>query len=141
MAQSMKEKEYEKLLSKARSSLPPSVLKKDRFELPKPEILVSGNKTILRNFKEICDRLRRKQNSVLKFLSGGLGTSGITDGSRAVFKGRFRTESIEQLINRYIQYFLLCPVCGQPDTKIVKEGRFRFLVCEACGAKSSVRVT
>ena len=137
----MKEKEYEKLLSKARSSLPPSVLKKERFKLPNLEFLVSRNKTILRNFKEICDRLRRSQGSVLKFLSGGLGTSGTIDGPRAVFKGRFRTESVGQLIDRYIRYFVLCPVCGQPDTKIVKEGRFRFLVCEACGAKSSVRAT
>lgn len=137
----MKEKEYEKLLSKARSSLPPSVFKKERFKLPKPEIIVSGNKTILRNFKEICDRLRRNQGPFLKFLSGGLGTSGTTDGSRAVFKGRFRTNYVERLINRYIQYFVLCPVCGQPDTKIVKEGRFHFLVCEACGAKSPVRAT
>jgi len=135
----VKEREYERLLSKARSSLPPSIFKKDRFELPKPDVLVSGNTTTLRNFKEICDRLRRSQDSVLKFLSGGLGTSGTTDGSRAVFKGRFGTESIEQLINRYIRYFVLCPVCDQPDTKVVKQGRFRFIVCDACGAKSPVR--
>ena len=135
----MKEKEYERLLDKARSALPPGLFKRERFELPKPEVIVFGNRTVLLNFKVICDRLRRSQSSVLRFLSGGLGTSGMIDGSRVVFKGRFRAGSIEQLIDRYIRYFVLCPVCGKPDTRIVKEGRFRFLVCDACGAKSSLR--
>ncbi|MEM2273205.1 MAG: hypothetical protein QXX56_03185, partial [Candidatus Bathyarchaeia archaeon] len=35
--------------------------------------------------------------------------------------------------------FVNCPICKRPDTKIIKEKRFNFLVCEACGAKSPVR--
>jgi translation initiation factor 2 subunit 2 len=34
---------------------------------------------------------------------------------------------------------VICPICKRPDTKIVKERRFHFLICEACGAKSSIR--
>jgi translation initiation factor 2 subunit 2 len=35
--------------------------------------------------------------------------------------------------------FVTCPVCKRPDTKIVKEKRLSFLVCNACGAKSSIK--
>ncbi|MEM3439613.1 MAG: hypothetical protein QXG32_01685 [Candidatus Bathyarchaeia archaeon] len=32
----------------------------------------------------------------------------------------------------------MCPICKMPDTKLLKEKRLTFLICEACGAKSSV---
>ena len=32
-----------------------------------------------------------------------------------------------------------CPECGKPDTNLVKEDRINFLVCEACGARTSVK--
>ncbi|MCL7389060.1 MAG: hypothetical protein LZ173_03885 [Thaumarchaeota archaeon] len=39
----------------------------------------------------------------------------------------------------YVKEFVKCPICGGLDTKIIAEKRFRFLLCEVCGAKSSVR--
>ena len=34
---------------------------------------------------------------------------------------------------------LECPTCKSPDTKILKENRISFLICEACGAKSTLK--
>ncbi|MCD6263176.1 translation initiation factor IF-2, partial [Candidatus Bathyarchaeota archaeon] len=38
----------------------------------------------------------------------------------------------------YTKRYVICPVCKRPDTRIVKEKRLAFLVCEACGARSSI---
>jgi translation initiation factor 2 subunit 2 len=46
---------------------------------------------------------------------------------------------IVKLLQLYFREFVRCPVCGGVDTQIVSEKRFRFLVCEVCGAKSSIR--
>lgn len=135
----MVEDDYEKLLDRARSELPPEVLKRKRFELPRPTSFVSGNRTVLHNFKEVCDRLRRDQGHLLKFLSKELATAGTINGTRAVFQGKFDVRSMERLVDRYAREFVLCPVCHQPDTRIVREDRFYFLVCDACGARSSIR--
>ncbi|MFQ6075787.1 MAG: translation initiation factor IF-2 subunit beta, partial [Candidatus Bathyarchaeia archaeon] len=99
----------------------------------------AGNRTIIHNFKEFCDRLRRDQNHFLKFLSSELATAGTIEGARAVFQGRFRADILERLVSRYVKDFVICPVCNQPDTRIVREDRFNFLICDACGAKSSAR--
>lgn len=131
--------DYEKLLNRAHAQLPRQALTRERFEKPKPISSIAGNRTILHNFKEICDRLRRDQNHFMKFLTGELATSGTIEGAHVVFQGRFSSRVLEDLVERYINGFLLCPVCHQPDTRIVKEDRFHFLVCDACGAKSSVR--
>jgi len=131
--------DYKELLKRARSQLPSEILEHKRFEIPRPRSFVTGMRTILANFKEICDALNREPHRVLKFLSGEMATAATMQGTRAVFQGRFRHDTFERLIERYVKEFVVCPVCNRPDTKIVKERRFLFLICEACGAKSSIR--
>ncbi len=131
--------DYKGLLNRARSQLPSEVLEHKRFEVPKPRSFVTGMRTILANFKEICDALNREPRHVLKFLSGEMATAATMQGTRAIFQGKFRYDTFERLIQRYVKEIVVCPVCKRPDTKIVKERRLLFLVCEACGAKSPIR--
>jgi len=131
--------DYGELLKRAYSQLPPEVFEHKRFEIPKPKSTVAGARTILYNFKEICDILNREPNHLLRFLSREMATAGTTDGTRATFQGRFEQGGLERLIKRYVDDFVMCPVCKRPDTKIVREKRLYFLVCEACGARSSLR--
>jgi len=131
--------DYEKMLKRVYSQLPPEVFKHKRFELPKTQSTIAGSRTIFFNFKEICDVLNRDPNSVLKFLAKEMATAGTLDRTRAIFQGRFNTDTLERLIKRYVEEFVVCPICKRPDSKIVKENRLYFLVCEACGARSSIR--
>ena len=130
---------YKEMLKRARSQLPHEVLEQKRFEFPKPRARTIGVRTILYNFKEICGTLNRDPHHLMKFFSGELATAGTLDDSRAIFQGRFSRDTLDRLIKKYIDDFVVCPVCKLPDTKIVKEKRFHFLICEACGAKSSIR--
>jgi len=131
--------DYKEMLKRARLQLPSEVLEHKRFEIPKPRSFVTGMRTILANFKEICEALNREPRHVLKFLSGEMATAATMQRTRAIFQGRFGRDTFERLIERYVKEFVVCPVCKRPDTKIVKERRFLFLICEACGAKSSIR--
>jgi translation initiation factor 2 subunit 2 len=135
----MSEEEYNKLLEKALLQLPPKTEKRERFELPSPSSSISGNRTILHNFAEICNRVNRDKTHFLKFLAGELATSGSIEGAQAIFQGNFEYRIFRKLFDRYIQEYVFCPICHQPDTNIVKKGRFYHLVCEACGASSSLR--
>ncbi|MEM0008291.1 MAG: translation initiation factor IF-2 subunit beta [Candidatus Bathyarchaeia archaeon] len=131
--------DYEALLKRARSQLPEVTSKRERLEIPSLHYTVVGMRTIVHNFKEIAETLNRDPQHILKFLTGELATAAITQESRVIFQGKFPRETIERLLQRYMETFVTCPVCKRPDTKIVKEKRLSFLVCEACGAKSSVR--
>jgi translation initiation factor 2 subunit 2 len=130
---------YEEMLKRVYSQLPPEVFEHKRFELPVPRSTIAGSKTILHNFKEVCDILNREPVHLLKYLSKEMATAGSKDGARVIFQGKFNRDSLEHLIRRYAEQFVICPVCKRPDTKIMKEKRLYFLVCEACGAKSSIR--
>jgi translation initiation factor 2 subunit 2 len=133
------EYDYEALLKRARSQLPEITSKRERLEIPSLHYTVVGMRTIIHNFKEIAETLNRDPQHILKFLAGELATAAIMQESRVIFQGKFPRETVERLLQRYMETFVICPVCKRPDTKIVKEKRLSFLVCEACGAKSSVR--
>jgi len=135
----MSEETYEKMLDRARANLPQETSKKDRFEPPKPQSTITGNRTILNNFRDICTYLERDPRHLQKFLSGELATASSVEETRVVFQGKFTPQVIDGLVNRYTLEFVMCPVCHQPDTDIVRQDRFNFLVCKACGAKSSIR--
>ncbi len=131
--------DYKEMLKRARSQLPSEILEHKRFEIPRARSSTIGMRTLIHNFKEVCDTLNRNPNHLLKFLSKELATAGTLQGARAMFQGRFTRQTIDRLIKRYVDEFVVCPVCKRPDTKIVKERRFYFILCEACGARSSTR--
>jgi len=55
----------------------------------------------------------------------------------AALLGRIR--DFTRLFKIYLQDYVLCPTCESPDTRVTKENRIAFLVCEACGAKSTLK--
>ncbi|MHA1246190.1 MAG: translation initiation factor IF-2 subunit beta [Candidatus Thorarchaeota archaeon] len=133
--------EYEKLLARARSKIPEDAFKKsgERFKVPKVQLIVQGNRSIWQNFQEIISILNRPGKEVLKFVAGQLATAGIFEGSAAIFNGKFSAEVVDEVLSRYIDSYVICPVCTRPDTTIVKEGNAYYLHCSACGARTSIR--
>ena len=130
--------EYAKLLDRAYSNLPNVHGTGERFEIPKVVGIRMGRRTIIQNFGEISSRINRDPHHLLKFLNRELATAASLDGSRAIFQGRFDVATVTRFLNIYAQRYVICPICNRPDTKIEKEGRYLFLRCEACGARSSI---
>jgi len=133
---------YDELLTRAREGLVQDAKKSGalRLELPEPDVIWVGNKTIFRNYSEFPKLLRREPGRVLMYLAKELATAASLDGERAIFIGRKDRDSFSQLLQRYMKDGVLCPVCGSPDTHLEKEKRMWFMVCEACGARSVAKV-
>jgi translation initiation factor 2 subunit 2 len=133
------EYDYESLLKRARAQVPEVALKRERLEIPKLHYAKIGMRTVIFNFKEIADALDRDPLHLLKFLSGEMATAATMQGDRVIFQGKFQEDTFGRLMQRYLETFVVCPVCKRPDTKVVKEKRLSFLVCQACGARSSIK--
>ena len=132
--------DYEKLLERAREGLEDVMQNAERFNPPVPEILHEGSKkTIIRNFSEIVDALRRDENHLYKFLLQELGTAGSVNNRRLVLQGRVPERKINERIKSYIDTFVVCQECNRPDTSFLRVGRTLNLHCEACGAKRPIR--
>ena len=136
----MTKADYEKLLKRIEGSL--SNNKKqtsERFELPPVDVMWEGQKTFLRNFAEFPKILRRDPEKVLQYLSKEFAVPAERIGDKAMFIGKRDPDDFTRLFRIYVKDYLECPTCSSPDTKIVKENRISFLICEACGAKSTLK--
>ena len=91
------------------------------------------------NFKDMAEKLNRDPQHLARFIFKESGKPGSLEGERLIIQGRLMNEEFRRLIELYVKEFVKCPICGGLDTRIVSEKRLRFLVCEICGAKSSVR--
>ena len=129
---------YEQLLEKAYQEVKP-VETGERFEVPKVKGHVEGTKTIITNFNQICDTLRRDKGHITKFLYKELATSGVIDGERLIFNRKLTSVKINEKIAAYANEFVICSECKKPDTELIKENRLMFIKCLACGAKKTVR--
>ena len=133
--------DYETLLKRLQDKVDNSAKKaRSRLEIPTPEIIWVGKNTIFRNFMDFPKALRRDPEKFLLYLNKELASAGYITGERVIFLGRKTVSSFHALIDRYVKDYVQCPVCGSPDTHTEKiKPKVAFLICEACGAKSSIK--
>jgi translation initiation factor 2 subunit 2 len=132
--------EYDALLKRLQEKMGTGAKKAtSRLEVPEPEIIWVGQKTIFRNFMDFPKALRRDPEKILLYLNKELASAGYIQGERVIFLGRKTPSSFGALIDRYVKDYVQCPVCGSPDTRTEKNKKLGFLICEACGAKSSIK--
>lgn len=130
---------YEKLLESALEKMPKKLHERERFEIPQAVTEIQGNKTLIRNFSDISTKLRRDPTHFSKYLFKELATPGNIQGSALILQRKLTTGLIQEKIVSYVKEFVYCKICGEPDTKFVKEGRIIFIQCDACGARSPYR--
>jgi len=132
--------EYDALLKRLQDKMGTGAKKAtSRLEVPEPQIIWVGQKTIFRNFMDFPKALRREPEKLLLYLNKELASAGYIQGERVIFLGRKTPSSFGALIDRYVKDYVVCPVCGSPDTRTEKNKKLGFLICEACGAKSSIK--
>jgi translation initiation factor 2 subunit 2 len=134
------EYDYKKLLQRARDKLPESKSSGERFQLPDLDLFYEGKTTIVRNFMDLVEKLRRDPQHLLAFLLREVGTAGNLDGRRAIFKKRMTEKELDRKIASYMDIYVTCSECQRPDTRLQKEGRTMLLKCDACGAHRPVKI-
>lgn len=130
---------YEQLLEKAYSKVKVVEGSSERFEIPNVQGNVTGNNTFITNFVQIVDYLRRPPEHLAKFLQKELAVSGRIDNSRLILKTKLNSSKVNEKIEKYAKEFVICPVCGKPDTEIISEKGIKYKHCLACGAKSPIK--
>ena len=131
---------YEKLLKRIEKNLvKDSKVADTRFELPPVDVMWEGQKTDLRNFVEYSKIMRRDSTKLLQYLSKEFAVPAERVGDSAMFVGKRDPDDFTRLLKIYVTDYIRCLTCQSPDTRIEKEKRIHFLVCEACGAKSTIK--
>lgn len=131
--------EYDQLLEKAYQEVKVIEKGSERFEIPKVEGHIEGNTTVITNFQQISSYLRRDSLHLAKFLQKELAVSGRVDAGRLFLKSKINSSRVNEKISQYAKEFVICSVCGKPDTEMLNEKNIKIKHCLACGARTPVK--
>lgn len=129
--------DYEEMLKTGMKNLPEKRESSERFEIPKAEIAMMGKLTIIKNFSQIVQKLRRDEKHMAKFLFKELGIPGSVGNGELKLQGKTNENAANQRIAEYANKYVMCSSCGKYDTNMEKQGKFLIIKCEVCGNKHS----
>ncbi len=132
--------DYETLLNRLYEKVPPKSGSAE-YELPTPQIIRLGNQTVIRNFREISQRLKRDPNLVARYLQRELAAAGSYDpnSGQLILNVKVSRKVIAKFLDLFLKNYVRCPTCGSIDTRLERRGKTWILVCEACGAEQPVK--
>lgn len=102
----------------------------------------NGIKTVVTNLSSIASSLAREGNIVIKYFGFELGaqTNSNPADDRWIINGAHEASKLQDSLDGFINKFVLCKKCKNPETDFVfKDGRI-LLDCKACGQRSNVDV-
>merc|ERR1719336_479232 len=98
-----------------------------------------GSKTSIVNMGAIAQAIQRDPAYLMKFFGYELGaqttyTKKKNEGERAVVNGHHDTLVFQNLVDKFIEKYVLCPACSLPETDmVVNKRRLVGATCRACG--------
>ncbi|KAI5173472.1 translation initiation factor 5 [Pancytospora epiphaga] len=104
-----------------------------RYKMQSIAISQEASRTIITNLDDISKSLHRDPLLIIKYLGSTLGCTQGRDGSKYFLNGRFNIERLQSLVYDFVDTYVLCQACGNPETKFVIEGGL-FRHCSSCGA-------
>ncbi|MBI4214710.1 translation initiation factor IF-2 subunit beta [archaeon] len=131
--------DYTGLLERAKKAVPARASTGERFETQNFDSFIQGNQTIIRNFAEVSQKLRREPKHLVKYIAKELACIADLDGARALLKGKFKPDQLNSRLKNYVSEYVLCDQCGKPDTTFMMVESIRYKRCEVCGARSPIK--
>jgi len=115
-----------------------------RYKMPKltAKIEGSGNgiKTVITNISSVSRSIGRPPSYPLKYFGTELGANVKMDpqADLYVINGAHDPEKLLELLYKFIEKFVLCNKCKNPETRISVERKEIYQRCIACGHESTI---
>ena len=115
-----------------------------RYKMEKLQTKIEGKgngiKTVVTNLSSVAQSLARPGSYVIKYFGFELGAQTNIDppDDRWIINGAHDAPKLQDYLDGFINKFVLCKKCKNPETDVViKDGRI-LLDCKACGQRTEV---
>jgi translation initiation factor 2 subunit 2 len=108
------------------------------INIPLPKINYVGKWTSIENAGTICDIINRDINLLAEFLQKEFSVASKIEDKKIILQKRIEFDKIKAKIDKFIDIFVMCPICKKLDTRLEKRERVYIIKCLACGAESPV---
>ena len=111
-----------------------------RYKMPALEIRIAGSgngiKTILDNLNTISKSLKRPPELILKYIGIEKSAQTKIKNDEFIINGEFLLKDLQNLIDKFIDSFVLCNKCKNPETNFSLKKKMIRKKCAACGEKT-----
>lgn len=120
-----------------------------RYKMPKLLAKVEGKgngiKTVIVNMLEVSKALNRPPMYPIKYFGGVLGAQVTYDSKndRYIVNGSHEASRLQDLLDGFIQKYVLCPSCSNPETVLTVHAKKALITtsCKACGYGGNINST
>ncbi|KAL7424803.1 eukaryotic translation initiation factor 5 [Cryptotrichosporon argae] len=117
-----------------------------RYKMPvlltKIEGRGNGIKTVIPNIEDVARALNRPPSYPTKFFGTELGAQTTMADDRYIVNGAHQADRLRELLDTFIDKFVLCASCKNPETELIISGRRNneniHRDCKACGAHTDI---
>lgn len=117
-----------------------------RYKMPSLQTKIEGKgngiKTVIPNMSDVSRALSRPPTYPTKFFGCELGAQTTFDdkADRYIVNGAHDATRLRELLDAFIEKFVLCAECKNPETDLIITPRTEdiFRDCKACGARTGV---
>lgn len=117
-----------------------------RYKMPAVQIKIEGSgngiKTVIPNIHDVCERLNRPEEILIRFFGNKLGAQStiIKTDDKFLVMGQFPQTRIQEEVYEFIKKYILCRSCRNPETDVIVESKRKIasLKCNSCGKISSL---
>jgi translation initiation factor 5 len=83
----------------------------------------------LKSLATLSKQLNRSDVSIARYIGKNANTATIIKEDHVQYKKIMSSQEVDDIVEQYIEHFVLCSACENPETLISSKG----LVCKACG--------
>ncbi|KAG4438836.1 hypothetical protein IFR05_005676 [Cadophora sp. M221] len=115
-----------------------------RYKMEKLQSKIEGKgngiKTVIVNLSSVANSLARPGAFVIKYFGFELGaqTNSNPADDRWIINGAHEASKLQDYLDGFINKFVLCKKCKNPETEVVIKDGHIVLDCKACGQRSDV---
>jgi translation initiation factor 5 len=115
-----------------------------RYKMEKLQSKIEGKgngiKTVIVNLSSVAQSLARPGDYVIKYFGFELGAQTNTNPAddRWIINGAHEATKLQDYLDGFINKFVLCKKCKNPETEVVIKDGHILLDCKACGQRSEV---
>ncbi|RYP28727.1 hypothetical protein DL767_007070 [Monosporascus sp. MG133] len=115
-----------------------------RYKMEKLQTKIEGKgngiKTVVTNLSSVAQSLARPGSYVIKYFGFELGAQTNIDppDDRWIINGAHDAPKLQDYLDGFINKFVLCKKCKNPETDVVIKDGHILLDCKACGQRTEV---
>ena len=112
-----------------------------RYKMERMNLKIEGKKTVIANLSKVAGDIGRNEKTLLNYFGKSFGctTTYEVKTGKAIVSKVVSLSDLEPKLFSYIETYVLCDTCKNPETSLEESKKGLSKLCKACGKSNFVK--